>query len=204
MSNNAPIVDVAAVHVRCTVQGKEVETSLWFKCLNPPVTAAKLGVIANRVATSWQINFASQLASGTLIRSVLAEDRSPGSSAFALVPLNIIRGLQGQSASTNIALRLLNLKTLVRAPHDNSNFIYAIPVNKVVGNMVDEGYANGVLALWATNNMSHRPFGWAHAGVSLYTNGAPRALGVSWEIQSYAVGSYRVASQRRRLLGRPS
>lgn len=204
MSSNTPVPDVAVVHVRAVVAGKPVETSLWFRSLDPPINTAKLTTIATRVRNNWVGNFRGQLASGTLLTEVQAVDCSIGSSLVVTVPIGTVGGFQGPTSPTNIALCLLNLPTASRTPHSSRNFIYAVPVSKIVGNTIDSVWAAGVRALWDTNNRSHRPFGWAHVSVSLFEGGVPRTVGVSADVNFYQVRSLLVSSQRRRLTGRPS
>jgi hypothetical protein len=81
--------------------------------------------------------------------------------------------------------------------------VYAIPNAQISGNLIDSTYADNLLALWATNNQSHGPFGWHHVYVSQFAGGFPRSVGLSMRVTHYALAGLVVRPRRYRLLGRP-
>lgn len=203
MSSTIPINDVASVLIRSEVEGKPVELCLWFRSASPPVTQAKLDLIASRVRNQWSLNFVNVLGGPHLLKEVLAVDRSPGSSLTSLISINTSRGFGGSPAPTSIALGLLNLTDESVRGHFSMSRVYAIPNAQLHGNLVDGTYANNLLALWATNNQSHSPFGWHHVYVSQFVLGAPRSVGLSLRVTHYALAGLVVRPRRYRLLGRP-
>lgn len=202
MSSRAPIPDVAEVLIRSEVEGKPVELCLWFRAAAPPITMGSLTTLVTRVSNAWSFNFVNVLAGPHLLKEVAAFDRSPGSVLELTNPINHLRGFGGQSCPTSIALGLLNLTDEDVNGHFSRSHVYAIPIAKVGGNLVESTYAGQLLALWATNNQSHGPFGWHHVYVSLYAAGVPRAVGASFRVTHYALDGLVVAPTRYRLPGR--
>lgn len=204
MSNLAPIPDVASLLIRSVVNGKDVEICLWFRSHLGPITTTRLTTIATRVRNSWQGNFRGQLASGVLFKEVVAIDRSPSPVPPVIINVNSVGGLQGEACPNNIALGVLNLTDSVPSYPRSQSYVYAVPESKVTGGVVESSYAAGLLALWTTNWQSHGPFGWHHVAVSLYQDGAPRAVGYWERVTHYSLARLNPAAQRRRLTGRPA
>lgn len=202
MSSTAPIRDVAEVLIRSEVNGKPVELCLWFRSHLGAIDTTRLTTIATRVRNAWRFNFAGGLASGVLFKEVVAIDRSPSPVSPVSITDNVTVGFGGEACTTSIALGILNLTDLEPTFPRSESFIYAIPSSRVVGGVVESSYAAGRLALWATNNQSHGPFGWHHVAVSLFAGGAPRAEGVVERVTHYALARLNPAAQRRRLADR--
>jgi hypothetical protein len=202
MSSSAPIQDVAEVLIRSVVNDKPVELCLWFRSHLGTITTARLTTIATRVRNAWRFNFAGSLASGVLFKEVVAIDRSSSSISPVSITDNVMVGFGGAAGPTSIALGLLNLTDSTPTFPRSESFIYAIPDSRLVGGVVEASYAAGRLALWASNNQSHGPFGWHHVAVSLYSGGAPRASGVVERVTHYAIARLNPAAQRRRLTDR--
>lgn len=202
MSSTAPVQDVAEVLHRMTVNGKDVEVCLWFRCHLGTVTTARLTTIATRAHARWRNNFRGQLAVDTLFRETVAIDRSPSPVAPVTIIENTLAGSNSESCPTNIALGILNLTDNVPTFPRSQSFIPAIPEGRIDEGIINITYATGLLSLWATNNQSHGPFGWHHVCVSLYAGGTPRSAGLVERATHYALARLNPAAQRRRLTGR--
>jgi hypothetical protein len=201
MSSNAPIPDTAQVFVNWTFDGQLAQNQLFFHHWSGPVSQADLDLLRTRVANAFRNNFVGALGLGTVLRSVECRDRSPTSTLTSSVvinraPLSLIRAIPA-----GIALSLIQYVVSPLEVHPSRAFVGGARETQVTGNDFDPAAAASLLALWATNNASHGPFGWHHCRVSLYLNGIPRLIGVQQQIVGYALAHLRVSQQRRRQPG---
>lgn len=200
MSSTAPIPDTAEVFVNWTVHGSLVQNALFFRHWSGAVDQTALDLLRTRVANSFQFNFLGALGAQTVLRSVECMDRSPTSTLTSSVILNRASLSLIPAVPSSIALALIQYVVSPSEHHPSRAFVAGVRESQVTGNYFDTSAADSLLALWATNTASHGPFGWHHARVSLYLNGAPRSVGVAQQINGYSLSSYRVSQQQRRQL----
>lgn len=198
MSSVAPIPDVARILVNWELYGRLYQNQLYFYSWQGTITQSRLDNICARVAFSFWFNFLGALGQYTTLRTVEAEDRSPGSSLVSSYTVNAVSPGSIPAAATSIALGFVNWVASPGEVHPSRSFVTGLKQSELVGNFVSSSYADGLRDLWATNNASHAPFGWYHVRVSLFAAGAPRAVGVWDRVNGYAVHSYVVSAQQRR------
>lgn len=199
MSSNAPIPDVAQVLVNWTIHDVLCQNALFFRHWSGPIDQASLDLLRDRIRNSFRNNFLNALGAGTVLRSVECKDRTVGAGITSNVILNRATLNPIPAAASSIALGLIQYTSFPAEVHPSRAFVGGLRLDKITGNFVDATYANELLALWATNNASHGPFGWHHVRVSLFSGGLPRLVGVADRIIGYSTASLRVSDQQRRL-----
>jgi len=203
MSSNAPIPDVAQCYINWTIHGRLTQNQLFFRSTGGPVTQTNLDLLRARLNFTFRFNFLSGLGAGVVLRSIECADRSPGSTLQSNIVINAAPFTSVRALPSGIALSLIQYVNTPTEVHPSRAFVGGLREDKVTGNFVDTAAADSMKNLWATNNASHVSFGWHQVRVSLYLNGSPRPIGVSSDINGYAVGSYVVSQQRRRDTGSP-
>lgn len=198
MSSNAPILDTAQVLVNWTIHDKQTQNQLFFRHTTGPITPANLDVLRDRVRFSFQFNFLGGLGAGVVLRSIECKDRTTGGGIVSSVTINAPAFPGPPAAPSSIALSLIQWVSAPSEVHPSRAFVAGVRLDQITANEFDPSVAAGLLALWATNNASHRPFGWEPVRVSLYAGGAPRPAGVATAINGYSLAHLRVSDQRRR------
>lgn len=146
-----PLADGAQVEIIGRIDGQVVENRLWFVDRNPPITAQHIEDLAVGVAAWHTSQILPYLADSWRVLVVRATDWTDDPppfmhSEFVLQDGGITTGAH----SANVAIRVLFKGTSSQTFPSNSNFVPAIPKERVNGNYYDdtikdqlfEGYVN--------------------------------------------------------------
>jgi hypothetical protein len=202
VSVHVPTADVARFVARGTLDGKDVETSMFMRRLVPPITQANLDTEVARVRLFWDLFITGQLASDLTMREIFAEDLTAGSTITSTATVFVAHGSQGIAAPNHIAISFRLVGTALPRPWQWLVRLFGVPDSKVVGNDLDVSWADALRLGIRDRYTLQGAFGWRWSAVSTVAAGVPLAAGIAYDVTDLAVGSYTVAPMRRRLPGR--
>lgn len=199
MSINAPVLNSARADIQFTIGTSLVETSCWFRKIDPPVTDESVTTLAFRVAVLMFVS-GNDFASDCFCRQVTATDYSSGPGFSAVSTFGAGFGLQSTpTRAAHIALRLQNIVSPPRVAHRSYNFIPGVPEGQIDGNVINTDWADGRAANM-TNLIVNLPrFGWRYVAVQRVEDGLVLPVGRTQDIVDVVVDTYNVRSVRKRV-----
>ncbi len=202
MSVVIPVPDVARVDVRGAIDGKAVETSVFYRVLAPPITLSNLTTLVTRTRFDWQFSLIAQFGGDVVWNEFHGVDLTAGSSLELTLPHSFGISFQANTAPANIAIRLLPLGSSLPRPWQWGVRLFGVPVSKVTGDGLDHAWADAIKTLVRDRTTLMGAFGWRISVVQRVVGGVPLAVGVPYDVTDWRVATYEVAPMRRRLNNR--
>jgi hypothetical protein len=199
MAPHVPVPDVVRVSTYMTLYGQECETAIFFRRLFPPIDAFALELLVTRIGQQWEFNFKQQLGSDLVIRTVVGEDLTPGSTLSYSYPVTFGTSFQGISYPGSIAISFRALGPALPRPWQ---WIYrwpGVPRSRAVGDTLDPVWAEGLRLSIRDRYTLQGAFGWRWSVIQKVISGVPLAVGVPHDVTGLALASPYVAPMRRRL-----
>lgn len=199
-----PVPNVCAVHIRYTAQLQQCENILYFAA-DGGWDSSQLVDIAGEVGAWWQTELRPITSAGVQLREVYAEDLSSATGPTGTsTPATPTFGQNTSPAMpANVSLAVSFRTALRGRSFRGRNFFVGLCENQVADSAVLSDTVSAIQAAYTLLLPSGGQFTrgiWSV--VSRYSNGAPRAVGVSTFVTSVVVVDAVVDSQRRRLPGR--
>lgn len=199
-----PVPDVCAVHVRYTAQLQQCENILYFAA-DGGWDSSQLVDIAGEVGAWWQTELRPLVSNTVQLREVYAEDLSSanGPTGASAPPAATFGQNSSPAMPANVSLAISFRTALRGRSFRGRNYVVGLTESQVADSTVVASVVSSLQAAYTSLLPSGGYFTrglWSV--VSRYSNGAPRAVGVSTFVTSVVVVDAVVDSQRRRLPGR--
>jgi len=202
MSLDTPVPGCARADIQCTVAGREVESSLWYRSVTGDTSDDNVLVLANRVAVIAGITKGVFSADYTY-RQVSARSYNTGPGTPQVSTSLAGSGLQPtNSLSAGIALRLLLTTLPMPTSHPFCVYLAGVPEGEVEGNTISITWAEQVALAFDNFRFNIPFFNWELVCVSRILNGAPRVVPIVYSVTGFQVADYLVHGRRMRLNGR--
>jgi len=205
-----PVPNTALVELRSTLDGQDVENTLWFDFGVEP-TASDLSDLGNLLLDWWVARIKPITSQANQLREVVVTDMTTESSAQVTVPAP--GGTQGDATDEimpgNVTV-CVSFRTALRGrSFRGRNYFIGLTVGQVSGSQVISTQVDAITTAYGSLGADITGSGWTWVIASRYdgvdpTTGKPipRAEGIVTPVQSVVVVDPIVDSQRRRLPGR--
>jgi hypothetical protein len=194
-----PVPNTAEVHIRGTLNGAQVENTLYFHRA-AGWDAINIGLLASAVNTWFYVGIRSGLSNEYVFREVYAVDLT---TAFGVTSTDATHagttGGESSEASSNQASFVVKFLTGFRGrSYRGRNYVAGIPESKVSASAVNTTFESFILSQYDGLKYDFGLLGYQWCVVSRYAAGAPRTYGISTEIISVAATTRVLGSQRGR------
>ena len=198
-----PASNTAMVEVRMSLDGQQIENTLYFQKETALVTLDLIN-LAQDISDWWQSSYAPLVSESLKLLEIYLVDLTTAISdsyTFPVLP-SAQGGKVGKALPNNVALTVAFSTSNRGRSARGRNYISGIVESDVANNRVSQAYADS----WAQAYSEliplavNRDLAWNV--VSRFTNGAERPFAVQYLVRSARVRDLVVDSQRRRLPGR--
>lgn len=198
--------NTAKVAVHYTLFDQQIINTLWFELQGENVwSGASLNTLCEDVwewAGSYLLAILSSDIALTLVDAV---DQSAPASFYGSYSNTAVNGeIASQSMPTGTCLTIKFASDLTGRNYRGRNYVSGLPTNGVTDNQVFASFAADLEAAYTALPTVLTVPDCFHVIASHYFNNAPRAAGVTVNVQDYIVVDRNLDSQRRRLTGRGS
>lgn len=201
MALHVPTPNTVRISTYATLYGQEIETAVFFQLRSPPVTALPLELLTTRIAQQWDFFFRQQLAPELVIRAVVGEDLSPGSSLSFSYGVWFGRSFQSNSLPASIAISFKPIGPAIPRPWQWIWRWPAVPEARVTDNVLDPVWAEGLRLGIRDRYTLQGAFGWDWVVVQKVVGNVPLNVGIPHPVTGLALASPYVAPCRRRVVG---
>lgn len=198
------VPNTVMVEIRAVLFGQQVENTLYFLNNTGDPDASAMEDLANDlfawVATPFSDNLSTEYGFREIYVTNLTSSTSP---TFAL-PIAGTGAVTGSSLPSSSCI-CMSFRTAERGRSARGrNYVSGLAEDEVTGNTLGLTRADAIRDAYAAIPAALVTGDWTWVVVSRFTNGAPRATGVTIPVTTVTYADRFLDSQRRRLTGRGS
>lgn len=198
-----PVLNVAMVEFRYTWNLQRVENTLYFQYPTQPENA-NLFDLTEALHTWWDTHLRPIQSNQVALTEIVATDLTEvDGTAYFRVSSPPENGENLAPALPNNVSFCVSFRTFKRGrSFRGRNYAIGMTENDATNSQVDGAYASSLQDAYSEIPAAINPVDWVWVVVSRYTNGAPRAVGLSTAVATVALADGIIDSQRRRLPSR--
>jgi len=197
-----PATNVAEVEIRGSLNGQDVENTLYFE-LAEAITNAALELLVAAIEDWVHTNWLNSMGTGFTMREVFARDLTAGSGFNATS--NTHAGSPGTQSGTNlpgsVAWVVKFLTPLAGRSFRGRNYFMGLTNTDVTANLLGSATAANIVGYYRMllGGGGVLPDGWTWGVLSRFAAGAPRVSGLFTPVTNVGYTDLLVDAQRKRL-----
>src|SRR5512145_987200 len=197
-----PVPNAAQVVINQRLHGEEVVNVLHF-ARSGGFPLASLGALATLVSTNWVSEVLPNLSADLTLESVVARDLSvaDGQQAVQAVSPAEAGGIGQAALPGNVAYVITHRTAFIGRSRRGRTYLAGLGEDDVTANTFLTVRADALATAFNTLRTELAGAGFFFCIVSRYTNGAPRATGITTAVDVSVARDYTVDTQRGRLRG---